>query len=77
MVKGPATWPGATAILAKLDTAAATRIALLKAQGSAEARAIEPGKYTVILEPTAAAVLLENIFFNMNARSADEGRSYF
>ncbi len=61
----------------KLDTAAATRIALLKAQGSAEARAIEPGKYTVILEPTAAAVLLENIFFNMDARSADEGRSYF
>lgn len=61
----------------KLDTAAATRIALLKAQGSAQARAIEPGKYTVILEPTAAAVLLENIFFNMDARSADEGRSYF
>ncbi|SFF05652.1 TldD/PmbA family protein [Spirosoma endophyticum] len=61
----------------KLDTAAATRIALQKAQGSAEARAIEPGKYTVILEPTAAAVLLENIFFNMDARSADEGRSYF
>ena len=61
----------------KLDTAEATRIAMLKAQGSAEARAIEPGKYTVILEPTAAAVLLENIFFNMDARSADEGRSYF
>ena len=61
----------------KLDTAEATRIAMLKAQGSAEARAIEPGKYTVILEPTAAAVLMENIFFNMDARSADEGRSYF
>ena len=61
----------------KLDTAAATRIAMQKAQGSAEARAIEPGKYTVILEPTAAVVLLENIFFNMDARSADEGRSYF
>lgn len=61
----------------KLDTAAATRIAIQKAKGSAEARAIEPGKYTVILEPTAAAVLLENIFFNLDARSADEGRSYF
>ncbi len=61
----------------KLDTAAATRIAIQKAVGSAEARAIEPGKYTVILEPTAAVVLLENIFFNMDARSADEGRSYF
>ena len=61
----------------KLDTAAATRIAMQKAQGSAEARAIEPGKYTVILEPTAAVVLLENVFYNMDARSADEGRSYF
>ena len=61
----------------KLNTAEATRIAVQKAQGSADARAIEPGKYTVILEPTAAAVLLENIYFNMDARSADEGRSYF
>ena len=63
--------------VSKLDTAAATRIAMQKAQGSAEARAIEPGKYTVILEPTAAEELLENIFYNMDARSADEGRSYF
>ncbi|AQG79789.1 TldD/PmbA family protein [Spirosoma montaniterrae] len=63
--------------VSKLDTAAATNIAIQKARGSADARALEPGKYTVILEPTAAAVLLENIFFNMDARSADEGRSYF
>ncbi len=61
---------------AKLDTAAATRIAIGKAVASREAKAIEPGKYTVILEPTAAAVLLENIFFNFDARSADEGRSF-
>ena len=63
--------------VSKLDTAAATRIAMQKARGSAKARAIEPGKYTVILEPTAAVVLLENIFFDMDARSTDEGRSYF
>ncbi|MBC7892019.1 MAG: TldD/PmbA family protein, partial [Sphingobacteriaceae bacterium] len=61
---------------AKLDTAAATRIAIGKAVASREAKAIEPGKYTVILEPSAAAVLLENIFFNFDARSADEGRSF-
>jgi len=61
----------------KLDTEAVTKIAIQKGQGSAEARAIEPGKYTVILEPTAAAVLLEYIYFNLDARSADEGRSYF
>jgi predicted Zn-dependent protease len=60
----------------KLDTASATKTAIGKAAGSMGAKAIEPGKYTVILEPTAAAVLLENIFFNMEARSADEGRSF-
>ncbi|MEZ0541258.1 TldD/PmbA family protein [Fibrella arboris] len=60
----------------KLDTAAATRIAMQKATASADAKALEPGKYTVILEPTAATVLLENIFFAMDARSADEGRSF-
>ncbi|WP_031530027.1 TldD/PmbA family protein [Dyadobacter crusticola] len=60
----------------KLDTAAATRIAILKSKGSVGAKALEPGKYTVILEPTAAVVLLENIFFAMDARSADEGRSF-
>jgi predicted Zn-dependent protease len=60
----------------KLDTVAATKIAVQKSKGSVGAKALEPGKYTVILEPTAAAVLLENIFFNFDARSADEGRSF-
>jgi predicted Zn-dependent protease len=60
----------------KLDTASATKIAVEKCLGSVGARALEPGKYTVILEPTAGAVLLENIFFGMDARSADEGRSF-
>ncbi|BAV09510.1 Predicted Zn-dependent protease or its inactivated homolog [Filimonas lacunae] len=60
----------------KLDVAAATRIAAQKAANSSSAKALEPGKYTVILEPAAAIVLLENIFFNMDARSADEGRSF-
>ncbi len=61
----------------KLDTAAATKIAVQKSLGSKGAKALEPGKYTVILEPTAAAVLVESIFFGMDARSADEGRSFF
>ncbi len=60
----------------KLDTASATQIAVQKCLGSVDARALEPGKYTVILEPTAASVLLENIFFNLDARSTDEGRSF-
>jgi predicted Zn-dependent protease len=60
----------------RLNTKSATQIAAEKAVKSATAKAIEPGKYTVILEPAAAAVLLENIFFNMDARQADEGRSF-
>jgi predicted Zn-dependent protease len=60
----------------KMDTRSATRIATEKAVKSATARAIEPGKYTVILEPAAVAVLLENIFFGLDARQADEGRSF-
>jgi len=60
----------------KLDTRIATKIATDKALRSATAKAIEPGKYTVILEPAAVAVLLERIFFGLDARQADEGRSY-
>lgn len=60
----------------KLDTLSATKISTTKASGSIGARAIEPGKYTVILEPVAVAYLLESMFFGLDARSADEGRSF-
>lgn len=60
----------------KLNTKLDTEIAVRKATLSATAKAIEPGKYTVILEPTAVAVMLENLFFAMDARQADEGRSF-
>ncbi len=62
--------------IARLDTREASQVALQKALGSREAKAIEPGKYTVILEPAASIDLLANMFFNMNARQADEGRSF-
>jgi len=58
------------------DPAEASQIAIDKAIMSKEAKAIEPGKYTVILEPAASIGLLQNMFFNFNARSADEGRSF-
>jgi predicted Zn-dependent protease len=61
---------------AKLDTVTASRIAMDKATMSREARAIEPGKYTVILEPAAAIGLLQNMMFNFDARQADEGRNF-
>lgn len=60
----------------KLDTAEASQLAIDKALQSRNAKAIEPGKYTVILEPNAAADLLGLMFFAMNARTADEGRSF-
>lgn len=60
----------------KLDTFSATKIAAQKANSSANAKAIEPGKYTVILEPVAATYFLESLFRGFDARNADEGRSF-
>ncbi len=51
-------------------------IAKRKATESAEAKALEPGKYTVILEPAAAAGLISFMMNFFDARSADEGRSF-
>ena len=62
--------------ISKFDGEAASKVAIDKAVMSREARAIEPGKYTVILEPAAASDLLRNMVFSFNARSADEGRSF-
>jgi predicted Zn-dependent protease len=52
------------------------QIAMRKASASAGAQALEPGKYTVILEPAAAAGLISFMFNFFDARSADEGRSF-
>ncbi len=62
--------------VSKLNTAEASKVAIEKAIQSQNAKAIEPGKYTVILEPAAAADLIRNMRFNMGARQADEGRSF-
>ncbi len=59
-----------------LNAKSATEVALQKARASVKAQALEPGKYTVILEPLAAGDLLENMLRSMDARSADEGRSF-
>ncbi|WP_242921707.1 TldD/PmbA family protein [Pontibacter liquoris] len=62
--------------VSKLDTGKASQIAAEKAANSKNARALEPGKYTVILEPAASIDLLQNMFGNMDQRSAEEGRSF-
>ena len=51
--------------------------AIEKARRSANPVAIEPGRYTVILEPTAVGNLVQLVAFALNARGADEGRSFF
>jgi predicted Zn-dependent protease len=62
--------------IAELDAAADVQIAMRKAAASAEAKALEPGKYTVILEPAAASGLISFMLNFFDARSADEGRSF-
>ncbi len=52
------------------------QVAMRKAAASTEARALEPGKYTVILEPAAAAGLISFMMRFFDARQADEGRSF-
>ncbi|WP_028667779.1 TldD/PmbA family protein [Runella zeae] len=61
---------------AKLNAKVSTEIAMQKAMASVSAKALEPGKYTVILEPTAALDLIQNMMRSIDARSADEGRSF-
>jgi len=61
----------------KLDTKGVTTVAINKALASKETKEFKPGKFTVILEPQAANGLLSLLISAMDARTADEGRSYF
>ena len=38
---------------------------------------LDPGEYEVVLEPTAVGMLMRNMRSTFDARTADEGRSYF
>lgn len=62
--------------VADFDPAKDIQIAMRKAAASADAQALEPGKYTVILEPAAASGLISFMMNFFDARSADEGRSF-
>jgi len=61
----------------RFDGKAASAIAVEKALASRQAKPLEPGKYTVIMEPTAAVDLVQQVVFSLDARRADEGRSPF
>ncbi|WP_448500694.1 TldD/PmbA family protein [Sphingomonas sp.] len=62
--------------IARFNAARDVDIAMRKASASADAQALEPGKYTVILEPVAAAGLIGFMARYFDARQADEGRSF-
>ncbi len=61
----------------QLDFRAVAERATGKARASRDPVAIEPGRYTVILEPQAVGDLVQLLAFAMDARAADEGRSAF
>jgi predicted Zn-dependent protease len=61
----------------RLDTKRIAREAVRKAIEGRNAKTIEPGVYTVILEPQAVADLLSGLAFGFDARSAEEGRSAY
>jgi predicted Zn-dependent protease len=63
--------------LRQLDAAKLATVAIEKAAQSRSPVAIEPGKYTVVLEPAAVSDLLGSLIFAADARQTDEGRSCY
>ena len=63
--------------ISKLDTMHIAKQSIKKALDGRGARVIEPGVYTVVLEPQAVADLIGGFGFGFNARNAEEGRSSF
>ena len=71
-------WAGASSNdWSRIDPAELGARAIDKARRSVNPVAVEPGRYTVVLEPTAVANLVQLIAFSIGARNADEGRSFF
>jgi len=61
----------------ELDTRALGAIAVQKAIRSREPRDVEPGRWTVVMEPTAVGNMVNLMMNQLSARAADEGRSFF
>ncbi len=58
-----------------LDVEGAARAARTKATRFRELEDVEPGEYTVVLEPCAFADLLQEVQWSLDAKAADEQRS--
>jgi predicted Zn-dependent protease len=61
----------------KVDPDELAERAIRKAELSRNPQAVEPGEWTVVLEPTAAANMIGLMMGSLGARTADEGRSFF
>jgi predicted Zn-dependent protease len=59
------------------DPGALAKLAVEKALRSANPKKLDPGRYSVILEPAAVSPLLDFLIGSFGARRADEGRSFF
>ena len=71
-------WAGTSSNrVSDLDARALAKIAVDKAVKSAKPTKLDPGRYTVALEPAAVAELLGFLSGSLGARHADEGRSFF
>jgi predicted Zn-dependent protease len=71
-------WAGAEATRARdLDPGALASAAADRAERSRAPTKLDPGRYTVVLEPAAVGDLLEFLIEALDARAADQGRSFF
>jgi predicted Zn-dependent protease len=61
----------------RVDVSELAQRAIEKAEASRNPRPIEPGRWTVILEPQAVGSLVGFLLGSLSARAADEARSYF
>jgi predicted Zn-dependent protease len=71
-------WAGANEFfVSRFDAGEVARRACTKAAQDAPARDLEPGEHTVVFEPAATAELARWLMNALDARAADEGRSFF
>jgi predicted Zn-dependent protease len=71
-------WAGANEFCAaSLDAGRVARTACEKAAQDEPPRDLDAGAHTVIFEPAATAELARWLMMSLNARAADEGRSFF
>ncbi|MDJ0594761.1 MAG: TldD/PmbA family protein [Pleurocapsa sp. MO_226.B13] len=76
-VENGSSWNRCTAwSIEQLPIVELTERVIQRAIASRNPQTIKPGDYTVIFEPSAFASLLPWVIWNLDARAADEGRSF-